>query len=203
MITKLIGWSLENRLIVFAIAAAVLLAEPWSPCECRWMSSPTSPRRPSPSSPRRTAWRPRRSRRWSRSRSRRRSTAPPACAACARRPRSASRSSGWSSTGARTSTRPARSSTRSSSSPAHAAARGRAAGARADLVDHGRDHVHQPRPARSISPMELRTTADWVMRRRLSCPCPASPRSSPIGGDVKQYQVLVSPREAGGVTGQS
>ena len=81
------------------------------------------------------------------------------------RPR-ASRSSGSSSSGARTSTAPARwwpSGCRRSTLPA----RRRAAGARPDQLDHGRDHVHRPDLGRASPPMELRRLAETVVRRSL------------------------------------
>jgi CzcA family heavy metal efflux pump len=42
------------------------------------------------------------------------------------------------------------------------------------------------------SPMELRSTADWVIRPRLLA-VPGVSQVTPIGGDMKEYQVIISP----------
>lgn len=51
------------------------------------------------------------------------------------------------------------------------------------------------------SPMELRSTADWVIRPRLLA-VPGVSQVTPIGGDLKEYQVIISPQKmaSSGVT---
>jgi CzcA family heavy metal efflux pump len=46
----------------------------------------------------------------------------------------------------------------------------------------------------TVSPMDLRSIADWAIRRRLLS-VPGVSQVVPIGGDVKQYQILVSPEK--------
>lgn len=46
----------------------------------------------------------------------------------------------------------------------------------------------------SITTMDLRSIADWTIRRRLLS-VPGVSQVVPIGGDVKQYQILVSPEK--------
>ena len=44
----------------------------------------------------------------------------------------------------------------------------------------------------SVSPMDMRTMADWTIRRRLLA-VPGVAQVIPLGGEVKQYQILVDP----------
>jgi len=46
----------------------------------------------------------------------------------------------------------------------------------------------------SVSKMDLRSVADWTIRRRLLS-VPGVSQVVPIGGEVKQYQILVSPEK--------
>ena len=48
------------------------------------------------------------------------------------------------------------------------------------------------------SPMELRSTADWVIRPRLLS-VPGVSQVTPIGGDTKEYQVIISPERMAAV----
>jgi Cu/Ag efflux pump CusA len=45
-------------------------------------------------------------------------------------------------------------------------------------------------------PMELKTTADWVLRKRLLA-VPGVSQVIPTGGETKQYQVILSPERLG------
>lgn len=47
---------------------------------------------------------------------------------------------------------------------------------------------------RAISEMDLRSVADWTIRRRLLS-VPGVSQVVPIGGEVKQYQIMVSPEK--------
>ena len=53
----------------------------------------------------------------------------------------------------------------------------------------------------SVSPMDMRSVADWTIRRRLLA-VPGVAQVVPLGGEVKQYQIMVDPvrMEAFGVT---
>ncbi len=44
----------------------------------------------------------------------------------------------------------------------------------------------------SVSPMDMRSVADWTIRRRLLA-VPGVAQVVPLGGEVKQYQILVDP----------
>ncbi|MFQ5632402.1 MAG: efflux RND transporter permease subunit [bacterium] len=46
----------------------------------------------------------------------------------------------------------------------------------------------------SLSKMDLRSIADWTIRRRVLS-VPGVSQVVPIGGEVKQYQILVSPEK--------
>ena len=114
------------------------------------------------------------------------STAPRACAACVRRRRSASPSSGSSSTGAPTSSWRGRSSPRSWRSSA-ARCRRRSSGrcSRRSRRSWARSCSSRSRPTRD-DPLTLRTVADTVVRRRLLAVAGVS-QVTPIGGAERQY----------------
>ena len=51
--------------------------------------------------------------------------------------------------------------------------------------------------SKTHTPMELRTLLDWVVALSSCARCPASSRSTRMGGEAKQYQVVLDPEAAG------